>query len=80
MAGVEVFIVLPVRALDLAIVARRKRFDLLVFYAEFSQLFFKYGQVILFCAASESFGKFESIVSLNTLNGERKVFKHMLQK
>ena len=79
MAGVEFFIVFSVAAFHLAIMPRCKGADLLVPDAELGQCFLKECQRP-FLAVSHFVGKLKSVVCLDTLNGIRELFYHMLDK
>lgn len=78
-AGVELFVVLSVTAFHLAVMSRCKGTDLLVPDAELSQCFLKECQWF-FLTVAHFVGKLKSIIRLDTFNGIRKLFYHMLDK
>ena len=69
MTGVKAFLVLPVAALHLAVVAGRVGTDELVVYTELCSGSLKQGGQVMF-AVGETIGELKSIVSLDTFHAD----------
>ena len=74
--GIEILIIFPVAAFDLAVVPGRIRLDQFVLDAKLLQCFFKESFPVG-TLSSETICELRSVVRLNTFNGIREMFHTM---
>ena len=79
MGSIEFFVVLAVRAFDLAVVPWSVGTDELVVDAQFFQGLLKKGLAVS-AAGVQAVGKFKAVVSLNALNSEGEFLHYMAEK
>ena len=78
--GIEILIILSMRALNFSVMSRRIRSDFSVLNIQGYQFLFKHGQFRVGFAAAKALRKFSTIVCLHTFYGKRKGPEHVFRK